>query len=126
MWRRCRRLVPLAVLVVFVGCEQTSAPPRRDIMGTWEMQGVPGTTVIMTLAEVARAVDGAGTWTDASGPFAFLAFGALAQDQVTLYFDFSSREDIGFQGRFVTANSIDGRLVGGGFQSVPATFVRVD
>ncbi len=126
MWRRYRTWVPLAALVVLLGCEQSSAPTRRDILGTWELQGVPATTASMTLAEVARAVEGAGTWTDASGPYAFLALGALAGDRVTLYFDFSAREDVGFQGRFVTANSIDGALVGGGFQSVPASFVRVD
>jgi hypothetical protein len=126
MWRSVRKLAPVVTIALLVGCEQTSAPTRRDIQGNWELKGVPGTTASMTLAEVARVVDGAGTWIDGSGPFAYIAFGALAGNGVTLYFDFSEREDFGFQGRFVTSDSISGSLVGGGFQNVPASFTQVD
>ncbi len=125
MIRRIQYLVPVLIaLMVIAACEQTSAPVRRDILGTWVGEGFPGAVVEMTLAETARAVEGAGGWSDGGGPFAFRVFGALARNEVSLYFDFSEREDISFQGSFPSADRIEGVLYGGGFQGVGVALVR--
>jgi hypothetical protein len=125
MIRQIHYVIPVLVgLLVVGGCEQTSAPVRRDILGTWTGEDFPGVVVEMTLAETARAVEGAGAWTDDSGAFAFRVFGALARDEVSLYFDFSDREDISFQGIFPEDDRIEGVLHGAGFRGVEVALIR--
>src|SRR5690606_32700415 len=116
-------IVILGAVTAVAACEQTSAPVRREILGTWLGEGIPGISVEMTLTETARAVEGAGGWTDGSGTFAFRVFGAIARDEVSLYLDFADREDITFSGVFPRGDEdrISGLLYGGGFNAAAAT-----
>lgn len=117
-------LVVFALLLVG-GCGQTSAPIRRDILGSWVGTGPEGIAIQMTIAETARSIAGAGAWMESGEADAFSVSGALAGNRVSLYFDFSAREDITFQGDFITADRIVGTLNGGGFFDAPVRFDRV-
>ena len=120
--------LPFAALSFFLlivsGCEQTSTPVRRDILGSWvSEEGFP-VRISMTLAETARSIDGAGGWTEDGVSHAFRVSGAHARNTVSLYFDFDTRPDVSFQGSFVSEDVIDGALFGGGFSEEPVRFVR--
>jgi len=128
--RPMRRKTRLALVMMSslllgpVACEQTSAPVRRDILGSWQSQDLPGATVRITVAETARSIDGAGGWVEGEETFAFRVFGALARDEVSLYFDFTERPDLSFQGFFRDENRMEGVLFGGAYQEQPVSFSR--
>ena len=118
------RLLGLVVLLVTAGCEQTSAPVRRDILGSWQSSEIVGVEIDMTLAETARSIDGAGGWTEDGITRAFRVFGALARDEVSLYFDFEEGGDVSFQGRFIVEDRIQGELFGGASGVRTVTFLK--
>lgn len=80
----------------------------------------------MTVAETARAVAGAGSWVEGGDVLAFRVGGAVARDEVALLLDFEQREDLVFQGFFVTEDELEGVLSGGGVGQVPLSFIRED
>ncbi len=110
--------------VLLVGCGGTTAPSRRELLGSWVSTDIPGITIRMTLAETARAVEGAGSWLTAQNAFPFGVSGALARDEVSLLLEFSGREDLNFQGFFQDDDILDGRLSGGEFRDRAITFKR--
>jgi hypothetical protein len=114
----------LLLIAVLAGCQGPAAPERRELLGSWASEGFGGGTIRMTLAETARSVDGAGSWTNVDQVLAFRVFGALARDEVSLFFDFPLREGINFQGYFGSADVLEGTLSGGEFRSHPVTFTR--
>lgn len=124
MLKRLTAAVMLLAALGMAACDQTTSPERRELLGSWESEGLPGVVIRMTVAETARAVDGAGGWTDERGSAAFRVQGAIARDRTALYFDFSEREDVTFQGQFAGDDRINGFLFGGGFEGVPVSFVR--
>lgn len=117
-------LLGALLLVIGVGCEDTSGPIRRDLLGSWRSDNVPGLVIRMTLAETARSVDGAGFWMDADETSAFRITGALAREEVALFFDFGEGSNVTFQGAFVGENQLDGVLAGRGMREIPITFLR--
>ena len=126
MMVRCRMGVLLALAAIAAGCQGTTTPERRELLGSWQSDNVPGVTVRMTLAETARSVDGAGAWTDATTSVAFRVSGAIARDEVSLFFDFQTRDAINFQGYFANGDRLEGRLSGAGYQEQAVTFTRID
>jgi len=128
--RPMRRTTPLALAILstlllgFGACEQTSAPVRRNILGSWQSQDLPGATARITVAETARSIDGAGGWVEGEETFAFRVFGALAREEVSLYFDFTERPDLSFQGFFRDEDRMEGVLYGGAYQEQPVSFSR--
>lgn len=114
----------LLLLLTAAACETTSEPERRELLGSWASQNVPGAAVSMTLAESARSVDGAGYWVEGQDVRAFRVSGAIARGEVALHFDFETTDDLVFQGHFAAADSLHGVLAGGGIQQMPVTFVR--
>lgn len=122
---RLHRL-PLAILLALLlasGCEQTSEPTRRDILGSWRAVDFP-VQISMTLAETARSIDGAGGWTEDGISTPFRVSGALARDEVSLYFDFDDRADVSFQGIFSTEHRIQGVFFGAAVSGQTVTFGR--
>ncbi len=120
-----RALLPLTLLLV-IGCESTSAPERRELLGSWVSQNLPDATVSMTLAESGRSIDGAGLWVEGEDVQAFRVSGAIARDEVALHLDFEARDDLVFQGYFAAADSLEGVLAGGAIHQMPVIFVRED
>jgi hypothetical protein len=114
----------LGLVLVLAGCEDTTQPERREVLGSWVSTELPGVTIRMTLAETARSVDGAGSWIDGENAFAFRVAGALARDEVSLHLDFAERESLNFQGFFVHGDRIEGVLTGGQFRGAPLGFER--
>lgn len=122
-----RKISTILLLAAFLGaCQGTTAPERRELLGSWESNNLPGVTIRMTLAETARSVDGAGSWTEDTIALAFRVSGAMARDEVSLFFDFHSRDAINFQGYFADADVLQGRLSGWGYREQAATFTKVD
>lgn len=119
-----RFLFALLAIVLTAGCEGTTLPERREILGSWAA-GAPGNvTIRMTVAETARSVDGAGAWVSPTDEHAFRVFGAIARDEVSLIFDFAGTENVNFQGYFQDADAIVGTLTGNGLREVAVTFER--
>ena len=123
------RLPKLALLVataVLAGCQTSTTPERREILGSWESTGFPGATVRMTLAETAREVAGAGSWLTLVDAWAFDVEGAVAREEVSLLFVFDTRADINFQGRFEDEDILVGWLTGDGYRRQAIRFERTE
>ena len=115
-----------AALLVLGGCQTAAAPERRELLGSWLSNDVPGVIIRMTVSETARSVEGAGSWTQAQAADAFRVTGALARDEVALHLDFDSRVDLSFQGYFTDEDNLSGTLSGGPFRQTTITFQRED
>ena len=116
---------PLLVYVLIAaGCDNPAGTERRNLAGTWASVTVPGATLRMTITEVARSVQGAGSWLDPNQAIAFRVSGAHAEEVVSLLFEFESIPDVNFSGQFSDANTLQGTLTGGTFRALPVTFVR--
>lgn len=111
---------------LLVGCETTNEPVRRELLGSWISNDLPGIVIRMTVAETARSVDGAGTLNEAQASHPFRVSGALAIDEVGLFFSFQERPDLAFLGVFTQADRIEGVLSGGEFSAVEVAFERED
>ena len=122
--RRIPLLLPLLLLIT--ACQTSTTPERREILGSWTSRNFTGGSIRMTLAETARAVAGAGSWTTPTEAFAFEAIGAIAGDEVSLLFRFAERPDVNFQGYFDDDDVLKGDLTGDGLRGVPVTFERVE
>lgn len=118
------RAAVLGAMIVFTGCDNDTGPDHGEIRGSWRSDGITELDVRMTLTEMARAVEGAGSWTDATDSHAFRVTGALATDQFSLYFNFSDRADVAFEGRFVGDDRLNGVFTGGEFVDTPVIFGR--
>jgi hypothetical protein len=114
------------VLFMITGCQTAAAPERRELLGSWVSNDVAGAVIRMTVAETARSVEGAGSWTEAQDADAFRVTGALARDEVALHLDFDDRTDLSFQGYFLDEDNISGTLSGGPFRQTTITFERED
>jgi hypothetical protein len=106
-------------------CQTTSEPFQPEILGSWVTDDVPGVIVRMTLGETI-SISGAGAWVETEDAFAFAVTGALARDEVSLYFDFSEVPDVTFQGYFSDDDMIVGNLNGGAVRQQAVTFERED
>ena len=116
---------PLLVCVLIAaGCDTPAGTERRSLVGTWTSTTAPGATLRMTVTEVARSVQGAGSWLDTDQAVAFRVSGAHAEEVVSLLFEFKSTPDVNFTGRFSDANTLQGTLTGGTFRGLPFTFLR--
>lgn len=115
----------LAMAAISSGCQGTTIPERRDIVGSWETKAFTGATIRMTLTETARSVAGAGSWLTVEDDYGFQATGALAIDEVSLYFDFDERPGITFQGYFSEDDVIMGAFTGDGYRRTQVTFERI-
>jgi hypothetical protein len=124
MDKRSLLLISCAAALLLTACEGATVPERREVLGSWVSQEMPGTTIRMTLAETARSVDGAGHWLSPADARAFRVFGALARDEVSLLLDFGNGETINFQGFFRSADSMQGLLTGNGFREQGISFDR--
>lgn len=118
--------IVLLLWLALAGCETTNVPVRRDLLGSWVTQDLPGAVIRMTVAETARSVDGAGTLADATGVHPFRISGALAIDEVGLFFDFVDRPDLVFQGVFTSDDRIEGTLSGTDLGALPVVLLRED
>lgn len=111
---------------LLLGCETTNEPVRRELLGSWISDDLPGIVIRMTVAETARSVDGAGTLSDAQASHPFRVTGALAFDEVGLFFSFEERTDLAFLGVFTQEDRIEGVLSGGEFSAAAIAFERED
>lgn len=121
-----RWMLPLGLVLALSGCNDDAGPDRRNILGSWRSEGLAGVTVRMTLSEMGRKVEGAGSWTEAADVWAFRVTGVLAQDQFSLLFDFSGRPDVVFDGRFLSKDILGGVLAGEGLEEMTAAFGRTN
>src|SRR5690606_22083954 len=121
---RTRTLIPVLLLIA-TACDTSSEPGRREILGSWVTDDLPGTVIRMTLGETI-AVSGAGAWIEEEQATAFLITGALAGDEIALYLDFPDIEDVAFQGYFTNDDVITGAFNGGALRNAPVTFERED
>ena len=122
-----RKLLALPLLLVVLlasACDNPTGSQRRTLIGRWTSSEFGEGTVQMTLTEVAREVNGAGSWLRPDRATAFRVSGAHADETVSLLLEFRDGYDINFTGQFTDANTLQGSLVGGGFRDVPVTFVR--
>lgn len=126
MNRSAKFLAPVVLALSLLGCQNATVPEQRDIFGSWISRSFPGGTVRMTLTETARAVEGAGSFVTPTSADAFGASGALADDEISLLFDFDSRENVNFQGYFSDDDVMEGTLSGGGFNQTAIIFDRED
>lgn len=124
--RHIARAAVVLVAVVLAGCQTTSVPERRDLLGSWVSTGFPGATIRMTLAETARSVVGAGSWLTLLDAVAFDVIGAIASDEVSLLLRFDDRPDINFQGFFEDEDILSGTITGAGYRRQPVVFERED
>jgi hypothetical protein len=120
-----RKLIPALALLIATACQTSSEPGRRDILGSWVADDLPGTMIHMTLGETI-GVAGAGAWIQEEQSTAFAITGAVAGDEVALYFDFPDIEDVAFQGYFTDDDVITGAFNGGSLRNAPVTFERED
>jgi hypothetical protein len=119
------KLHSIIILALWLGaCQGTTVPERRDLLGTWSTEELPGVVIRMTLAETARSVDGAGSWLGPDQALAFRVSGAVARDELSLFLDFNGLEAMNFQGRFQSADVLQGRLNGRGFRDHSVSFTR--
>lgn len=116
----------LLYLLLAGGCQNPTDTERRSLIGQWTSTGFAGNTVQMTLTEVAREVDGAGSWVGPESANAFRVSGAHAEETVSLLFQFKYLEDINFLGEFTDEDTLVGTLTGGEYRDRPITFVRVE
>lgn len=112
------------MVTLFWGCQTTAGPERRDLLGTWMSDDVPGVTIRLTVAETARAVEGAGAWMETEGAHAFQVSGAFATDELALHLNFAERADVTFLGFFQDEDTLEGTLSGGEFNATPVSFRR--
>lgn len=124
--RRINILVLAVVLLGGAGCQGATVPERRDLRGSWTSRNFAEGTFRMTLAETAREVVGAGSWLTSARADAFEVSGALAIDEVSLYFRFDGQSDLNFQGYFEEDDVMVGHLTGEGFRRQSITFERED
>lgn len=113
-------------LVLAAGCQDPTGSERRSLIGRWTSSGFATTSVEMTLTEVAREVDGAGSWLDPDLATAFRVTGAHADESVSLLLEFEDRPDLNLRAEFTDEDTLVGTLTGGEFRDRPITFVRVD
>lgn len=116
---------PLLFLVLMgVGCDNPTGNERRSLVGLWTSSGFAPATVQMTLTEVARTVEGAGSWVDPASATAFAVSGAHAEETVSLLFVFKDLPSVNFLGEFVDEDVMEGVLTGGPFRATPIRFER--
>src|SRR5690606_14841971 len=116
---------PLLLLsLLAAGCDDPTGSERRSLLGLWTSSDFGPATIRMTLSEVGRSVEGAGSWLTAEAAMAFGVSGAHAEETVSLLFDLEGTPDVTFTGEFTDEDTLEGTLTGGALREVPITFAR--
>jgi hypothetical protein len=123
---RPERFFIFLLAIMLVACQTAAGPERRDLLGSWVSTDIADIVIRMTVAETARSVEGAGSWTEATSGHAFRVTGVLATDEVALHFDFTDRPDLSFQGAFTDEDILEGTLSGGVYRLRTISFERED
>jgi hypothetical protein len=121
-------LIPLCVLAL-AACSNTNGPTIFSTAGAWRSRDFAPASVVVTLVETARSTSGAGRWSTGAEASAFSVTGAHSDSTVSLLFDFDSREDVTFEGKFRKQEVGDrnvtvmaGQLYGGEFHGEDFVF----
>jgi hypothetical protein len=123
---RPERFFIFLLVASLAACQTAAGPERRDLLGSWVSTDITGIAINMTVAETARSVEGAGSWTEATSGHAFRVTGVLAADEVALHFDFTDRPDLSFLGVFTDEDTLEGTLSGGAYRLRTISFERED
>ena len=115
------------LLLILGACSDNSGPSRIEVEGSWSGQfatsgGTP-VTWNMTLIETNGAVTGNSTLVTSSGSIAETVSGTYSPPTVSLQFSSAGFEDSNLTGT-VGQSTIQGTLVGSGFNSIPVTLTR--
>lgn len=128
--RKLLAFAPLFCVLLLSACQSPTENERRSLAGHWTSTTLAATTVRMTITEVARSVEGAGSWVDPNRATAFAVSGAHAEESVSLLFEFretpSLMPNVNFLGVFRDKDTLEGTFTGGAFRGVPVTFVRLE
>lgn len=117
---------PLLLCVLLAaGCDDPTGSSRRSLLGLWTSSDFASATIRMTLAEIGRSVEGAGSWVSPDAALAFRVSGAHAEETVSLLFNLEDAPDVTFTGEFTSEDTLEGTLTGGALREVPITFTRV-
>lgn len=115
----------LALLLGTVGCDNSTGPERRSLLGLWTSTGFEA-SITLTLNETARNVTGTGRYVGTDRAEGFRVSGTHAEESVALNFEYDGAGDMNFLGEFTNADELQGTLVGGGLRGQPITFRRVE
>lgn len=103
-----------ALIVLFSGCSDTTAPAPPTMAGSWTGT-FESSTITFTAAENDQTISGNGYISNGGQASSLTISGTHAHPHVALTVQLAGFQDIAFSGEFVSDTEVSGRLNGSGF-----------